>query len=91
MQYSRHANIADELTRAVNTPGQIGSRDGLAHDFVISWFFKRGLALDLQGIAQLLIPLHLGVEIFTPNQILITHGLIGIFQALHHAQIHRQV
>ena len=91
VQDARHANVTHKLTRAVNAPGQIGACNGLTNDLVVGGFFERGFALDLQGVAPFFIPLHLGIEVFATNEVLVAHLLRGLRQARDHALVHYQV
>src|SRR2546426_511113 len=62
VQHALDAHVGDELVRAVDLPGDVAAREGLAHHPVFLRRLGLGLHLDVHEIADLLVPLDLVVE-----------------------------
>jgi hypothetical protein len=69
VQHSRYADVGDELVRAVHLPRDIASRQRLADDFVFRRRLRLRRHLDVHRIADLLVPLHLVIEVAAADQI----------------------
>ena len=90
MQHARNANIAHKLTRRIDPPSQIGSRNRLAHHPVLGGLFGLSFDFDLQRVADFFVPFDFGIEELAPNQVLVAHTFCGVRFDADHTLAHHQ-
>jgi hypothetical protein len=59
--------------------------DRLADDLVVAWLFRLRLAGRIEGVAELLVPVELNVEIFPADHLRVGDALGLVVTGAHHA------
>src|SRR5436309_2440376 len=89
VEHAFHAHVGDEPVGAVNLPGDVAARKGLAHQLVLLGGLGLGLDLDVHGVADLLVPLDLVMEILAADQLAISNfpSVLGKYGSVFNPQL----
>ena len=91
MQHARHTYVANVAIGAIKFPGHIVARDRLANHLVLGNGLELGLHLDVEWVANALVPLDLAVEVFATDQIGIADRFARVCDMRHHAVVNPQL
>ena len=69
VEHAFHAHVGDEPVGAVNLPGDVAAREGLAHHPVLLRRLGLRLDLDVHRVPDLLVPLHGVMKILAADQL----------------------
>src|SRR5439155_17023765 len=77
VQHAGHAHIGDELVGAVHLPRYVAPRKRLPHHLVVGRRLRLGRHLDVHRVADLVVPLHLVMEVAAADEIRIARLALG--------------
>ncbi len=91
VKHLRQRNIGHVLVGAVNLAREVAAREGFPDDAVFGRRLNLRLDLDVHGVAGLLVPLDLAVEIAAADQLGVADFFRRVGDRAHHAVVDAQL